>query len=363
LLQVVFGNLTGMFADYFNGKSTYSEFQHTLSHVILYFIYLAIGEFVTCYIYVTGFIYVGGHCTQKIREQYLKAMLRQNIAVYDTLGSGEITTRITADTNAIQDGISEKLGLTLNAFATFIVAFVVAFVKSWRLTLILLCGVVTIILVMGTAGSTMVSWTAEAHKEYAEGGTVAEEVISSIRNATAFNTQEKLARQYETFLVRAEKAGRKVQLVMGSMLAIMMCIVNLLYGLAFWEGSRLLVAGDIKVNQLITVSFAVIIGSFSLGNVAPNAKAFTSAAAAGVKIFASIARTSPIDPDSDEGIKPETLEGNIELRNIKHIYPSRPEVVVMVCGHDLFASREPTNFTLGRRESHHPSWQANCTSW
>jgi ATP-binding cassette subfamily B (MDR/TAP) protein 1 len=329
LMTVVFGNLTGMFADYFQGRSTYAQFQHTLSHVILYFVYLAIGEFVTVYIYVTGFIYVGGHCTQKLREQYLRAMLRQNIAIYDKLGSGEITTRITADTNAIQDGISEKFGLTLNAFATFIVAFVVAFIKSWKLTLILICGVFAIILVMGTAGSTMVSWTAEAHKEYAEGGTVAEEVISSVRNATAFNTQEKLARQYDTFLARAEKSGRKVQIMMGTMIAIMMCIVNLLYGLAFWEGSRLLVANDIKLSQLTTVAFAVIIGSFSLGNVAPNAKAFSSAVAAGVKIFAAIARKSPIDPDSDEGVRPDTLEGNIELKSIKHIYPSRPEVVVM----------------------------------
>ena len=329
LMTVVFGNLTGLFSDYRQHKSTYAQFQHTLSHFILYFIYLAVGEFVTCYIYVTGFIYVGGHCTQKLREQYLRAMLRQNIAIYDKLGSGEITTRITADTNAIQDGISEKFGLTLNAFATFIVAFVVALIKSWKLTLILICGVFAIILVMGTAGTTMVSWTAEAHREYAEGGTIAEEAISSVRNATAFNTQEKLARQYDTFLARAEKSGRKVQIMMGSMLAMMMCIVNLLYGLAFWEGSRLLVTHDIKVNQLITVSFAVIIGSFSLGNVAPNARAFTSAIAAGVKIFAAIARKSPIDPDSDEGVKPETLEGNIELKNIKHIYPSRPEVVVM----------------------------------
>src|ERR1700760_3958270 len=36
-----------------------------------------------------------------------------------------------------------------------------------------------------------------------------------------------------------------------------------------------------------------------------------------------------MDPSSDKGIVPENLEGTIELRNVKHIYPSRPEVVVM----------------------------------
>jgi ATP-binding cassette subfamily B (MDR/TAP) protein 1 len=51
--------------------------------------------------------------------------LRQNIGFFDKLGAGEITTRITADTNLVQDGISEKVGLTLAAVATFITAFII----------------------------------------------------------------------------------------------------------------------------------------------------------------------------------------------------------------------------------------------
>jgi ATP-binding cassette subfamily B (MDR/TAP) protein 1 len=297
--------------------------------MVLYFIYLAVGEFITTYIYIVGFIYVGEHCTAKIRQRYLNALLRQNIGFFDNLGSGEVTTRITADTNSIQDGISEKLGLTLNAAATFIAAFVIAFIRSWKLTLVLLSGVVSIIVAMGVFGSIMVKWTAESQARYAEGGTVAEEVLSSVRNASAFNTQEKLARQYDKFLARAEVVARKVQASQGSMIAIMFCIINLLYGLAFWEGSRLLVDNDITLAKVITVNFSVIIGSFSLGNVAPNARAFSAASAAGQKIFATIARKSPMDSESEEGIKPEELRGEIELKSVKHIYPSRPEVVVM----------------------------------
>jgi ATP-binding cassette, subfamily B (MDR/TAP), member 1 len=36
-----------------------------------------------------------------------------------------------------------------------------------------------------------------------------------------------------------------------------------------------------------------------------------------------------MDPSSPDGKKIENLDGTIELRKIKHIYPSRPEVVVM----------------------------------
>jgi ATP-binding cassette subfamily B (MDR/TAP) protein 1 len=113
------------------------------------------------------------------------------------------------------------------------------------------------------------------------------------------------------------------------MIAVMMTLVYLNYGLSFWQGSRFLVKGEMSVSQVLTVLFAVMIGAFSLGNVAPNFKAFTSAVAAGQKIFAAIDRTSPMDPTSSNGIILEEMAGTIELRNVKHIYPSRPEVVVM----------------------------------
>jgi ATP-binding cassette subfamily B (MDR/TAP) protein 1 len=129
--QVIFGNLTGLFQSLILKTIPFRQFSHELGHFTLYFIYIAIAEFVTVYIATVGFIYTGEHNTQKIREHYLAAIVRQNIAYFDRLGAGEITTRITADTNLIQDGISEKVGLTLTAVATFVTAFVIAFIKYW----------------------------------------------------------------------------------------------------------------------------------------------------------------------------------------------------------------------------------------
>ena len=62
---------------------------------------------------------------------------------------------------------------------------------------------------------------------------------------------------------------------------------------------------------------------------APNAQAFTTGIAAAAKIFNTIDRVSPLDPASDAGLKLDKVEGTVELRNIKHIYPSRSEVTVM----------------------------------
>ena len=229
----------------------------------------------------------------------------------------------------MQDGISEKIGLTLTALATFVTAFVIGFVKYWKLTLILTSTIFSIVLIMGGGSTFIVKYNKRSLEAYALGGTVAEEVISSIRNATAFSTQDKLARQYDRHLTEAEKWGLKVKVALGFMIAGMMCVVYLNYGLSFWQGSRFLVDGDMTLSDVLTILLAVMIGAFSLGNVAPNAQAFTTSVAAAGKIFNTIDRISPLDSASREGGKLEHVEGEVELKNIKHIYPSRAEVVVM----------------------------------
>ena len=329
LMTVIFGQLTGLFQNFFQGLSTQASFNAELAHFTLYFIYLAIAEFCTIYICTVGFIYTGEHITQKIREQYLAAILRQNIAFFDKLGAGEITTRITADTNLVQDGISEKIALTLTAIATFVTAFVIAFVKYWKLTLILSSTVFSIVVIMGAGSTFIIKYNKQSLESYALGGSVAEEVISSIRNATAFSTQDKLARQYDEHLKVAEKWGLKLKIVLASMIGLMMGVIYLNYGLSFWQGSRYLVSGDMTLSDVLTIMLSIMIGAFSLGNVAPNAQAFTTSVAAAVKIFNTIDRASPLNPMNDEGEKLDRVEGTVELKNIKHIYPSRAEVVVM----------------------------------
>ncbi|EER36677.1 multidrug resistance protein [Histoplasma capsulatum H143] len=311
LFTIIFGAMAGTFKSIVLHTITIDEFNSQVSKFALYFVYLGIGMFVLIYIGTVGFIYVGEQISQKIREKYLAAILRQNVAFFDKLGAGEITTRITADTNLIQDGISEKVGLTMTALATFVTAFIIGFVKFWKLTLICSSTVVALTVLMGSASRFIIGFSKKSLQSYGEGGTVAEEVLSSIRNATAFGTQGKLARQYNTHLLEARKWGTKLQVVIGTMVGGMLAIVFLNYGLGFWMGSRFLVDGEASLQDIVTILLAIIIGSFSL---------------------VMSLHTSGFHFGDQCRCKISNVEGVVEFRNIKHIYPSRPEVVVMEDG-------------------------------
>lgn len=328
-MTVFFGRLQGSFQGFFNGQVARDAFSHQLNSLVLNFIYLAVGEFVAVYISTVGFIYTGEHISAKIREHYLESCMRQNIGFFDKIGAGEVTTRITADTNLVQEGISEKVSLTLSAVATFLSAFIIGFVYYWKLTLILTSTLFALLLVMGTSSIFVVKFTKQSIQAHAAGGTVAEEVLSSIRNAVAFGTEGRLALKYDAHLKIGEYWGFRKSSAVALLVGGIFLVIYLNYGLSFWVGSMYLVEGIIPLSTVLTIMLSIVIGAFNLGNIAPNLQAFGTALAAAAKIFNTIDRASPLDPTVDDGKKLDKVEGSIRLQNVKHIYPSRPEVVVM----------------------------------
>ena len=54
--------------------------------------------FVCTYTYMYIWVYTGEVNAKRIRERYLQAVLRQDIAFFDNVGAGEVATRIQTDT-------------------------------------------------------------------------------------------------------------------------------------------------------------------------------------------------------------------------------------------------------------------------
>lgn len=52
------------------------------------------------YTYMSGWVYTGEVNAKRLREHYLRAVLRQDVAYFDKVGAGEVATRIQTDTRA-----------------------------------------------------------------------------------------------------------------------------------------------------------------------------------------------------------------------------------------------------------------------
>lgn len=73
----------------------------------VYLVIIGIAQGVCAYFYMIVWNYVGEANSRRLRQAYLDAVLRQEIAYFDEIGAGEVATRIENDCHLVQDGTSE----------------------------------------------------------------------------------------------------------------------------------------------------------------------------------------------------------------------------------------------------------------
>ncbi|CAG8491139.1 uncharacterized protein OCT59_020189 [Rhizophagus irregularis] len=279
-----------------------------------------------------GFWMIAGeNQAKRVRQIYYEAILRQNIAYFDKISTGDIANRITSDSDLYQEGISEKVGLIIQYIATFIAGFVIAFTKEWLLALVLCCAFPLLAGSSSIMAKLLASSAKKGQDVYAEAGAVAEQVFSGIKTVTAFGGQQREINRYAEKLEKAFAIGKKKALINGLAIGSIIFIIYCTYSLAFWYGSILIVQGKTTGGDVLNVFFAILIGAFSVGNAAPNFSSISNARGAASNLFSVIDRIPPINSSSPDGKKLDesTTKGRLEFKNIKFNYPARPDIQIL----------------------------------
>jgi ATP-binding cassette subfamily B (MDR/TAP) protein 1 len=95
-------------------------------------------------------------------------------------------------------------------------------------------------------------------------------------------------------------------------------------------GSRFLVDGSVELSHVLTIVLCMMISALSLGSIAPHARALTTAVSASQKIFSVIEREPYLKSSTERnGARLDNVVGDLELRNIRHVYPSRPDTLAL----------------------------------
>ncbi|KAI0789769.1 P-loop containing nucleoside triphosphate hydrolase protein [Abortiporus biennis] len=344
LMSLLFGNLTNDFISFeiilneaqigVPGAADQvpiaaAHFRHTASLDASYLVYIGIAMFACTYIYMFIWVFTGEVNSKRLREKYLQAVLRQDIAFFDNVGAGEVATRIETDTHLVQQGISEKVALVVTFLAAFVTGFALAYARCWRLALAL----TSILPCIAITGGVMNAWISKymqiSLNHVADGGSLAEEVISTVRTAQAFGTQETLAELYDGHIKQSKSVDMKSAAWQGCGMAIFFFTIYAGYALTFDFGTTLINQGHANSGMVINVFMAILIGSLSLALLAPEMQAITQARGAAAKLYETIDRVPTIDSSSEAGLKPEKCIGEITFEHVKFNYPSRPDVPII----------------------------------
>ncbi|KAL4908270.1 hypothetical protein BDW74DRAFT_188412 [Aspergillus multicolor] len=314
------------------------DFMSRVSRSSLYFVYIGIARFGCTYLYASLLTFVGHRLVRNIRYQYLRAALGQETGYFDQGVSGSIAMQATSNGKLVHSAISEKLGVFIQALATFTAAFILAFVTHWKLTIIIICVIPAFLVIGGVVGIFDAQIEAKILKAYAQAGTYAENILGGIRAIHAFSLRPRVVYKYSKYLDDAYNLGIKRSPLYGVMFGGEFFVLYAGTGLAFWQGIRMLADGEIPdIGTVFTVLFSVIIAASTITAIAPHAITFTRAASAASELFTLIDRESEINPFEHRGDRPTTTTGTLEINHVQFSYPTRPNVRVL----DDFSLRIP----------------------
>ncbi|XP_057448648.1 ABC transporter B family member 2-like [Lotus japonicus] len=306
------------------------EASHKVAKYSLDFVYLSIAILFSSWIEVACWMHTGERQAAKMRMAYLRAMLNQDISLFDTEAStGEVISAITSDIIIVQDALSEKVGNFLHYISRFIAGFTIGFVRVWQISLVTLSIVPLIALAGGLYAYVTIGLIAEVRKAYVRAGEIAEEVIGNVRTVQAFAGEERAVKSYKEALMKTYVNGRKAGLAKGLGLGSMHCVLFLSWSLLVWFTSIVVHKNIANGGESFTTMLNVVISGLSLGQAAPDISAFIRAKAAAYPIFKMIERDTLSKKSSKIGRKLSKLEGHIQFKDVCFSYPSRPDVEIL----------------------------------
>ncbi|EDW30066.1 GL22524 [Drosophila persimilis] len=290
--------------------------------------------------YVDAFNRLALRLTVRMRREFFKATLRQEIGWHDMAKDQNFAVRITDNMEKIRSGIAENLGHYVEILCEVLISVVLSFVYGWKLALSIVFYIPLTLAVNSAVAHYQGKLTAKEQSSYVRASSVVEEVIGAIRTVVAFGGEKSESVRYDTLLKPALKAGKWKGAFSGLSDTVMKAMMFITGAGAFWYGANLILFyrdPAIPIEErvytpavVMIVISGIIVAANQISRTSPFLETFAMARGSAAAIFEVIDRRSLIDPLSKAGkILNYGLKGAVEFRDVFFRYPAREDVIVL----------------------------------
>ncbi|KAJ0978732.1 hypothetical protein J5N97_014206 [Dioscorea zingiberensis] len=276
------------------------------------------------------FAVAGCKLIKRIRAMTFDKVVHMEVGWFDESENsiGVIGARLSADAAAVRSLVGDSLALMVQNAATLISGLVIAFVSCWQLALVILA-LVPLMALNSLIQVKFMKGSNDNAKVMHEGASqVASGAIGSIRTVASFSAEEKILELYKMKCEGSKKAGIRRGLISGIGFGISFLMLYCGYATSFFAGARLIGAGKTTFSDVYRSFLALSLAAIGLSHSSSLLPDATKAKSATASVFAILDRKSKIDSSDNNGVTLERVVGNIEFKDVKFSYPTRPDVQI-----------------------------------
>ena len=271
------------------------------------------------------FTVIGDRIVTDLRKRLFSSILAQEMGFFDDNRTGELTSRLTSDTQALQSAVTTNVSMSLRYGVQAIGGVAVLFFTSLKLSLVMIVAVPTVIAIAFYYGRVLRKISRDVQDAIADSTSVAEESVGGIRTVRSFARELYENARYDEEIERSFDHAKK-RATLGAFFGGGISFLGYAtIAVILWFGSSMVMEGTMSPGELTAYILYTLFVAFALGVLSGLWTDFMKAVGAGERVFQLIDRLPKMDV-KDDALREPPQVGRVALDHLTFKYPTRPTI-------------------------------------
>ena len=286
---------------------------------------LALASGARSYLVVT----LGERVVADLRANLFAHLTRLDPGFFDAEKTGEIVSRLSADTTQLKATFGSSASIALRNFFMFFGAIGLMVITSPKLSAYVLVAIPVIVLPLYAAGRAVRTRSRRAQDALADATAFASESLTAVRVMQAFVAELFTAARYRAAANDAYEAARAMTKSRAVVTVAAMFLAFASVVLVLWLGAQDVIAGRMTGGELSQFLLSAVLGASALGQLSEVWSEVSQAAGAAERIGELLAVEPRIAPPPHPRTLPTPVRGELAFESVDFAYPGRDEEPVL----------------------------------
>jgi ATP-binding cassette, subfamily B, bacterial len=268
---------------------------------------------------------LGERIVADLRNDVFAHLTRLSAAFFDGAQTGEMMSRLTADTTQIKSAVGSSVSVALRNLVLFAGASAMMIITSPRLSCFVLGAIPVIVLPLVAFGRAVRQRSRLAQDELAQASGYAAEAIGSVRTLQAFTSEQPVTARFAKAVDRAFEAARQAALSRAVLTAIAIFLVFASVVLVLWVGAQDVLEGRISAGRLSQFVLYAVFAAGGLGELSQVWGEISQASGAAERLFEILKIEPQVKAPAHPVRLPVPARGEVTFETVRFFYPARPE--------------------------------------
>jgi ATP-binding cassette subfamily B protein len=272
---------------------------------------------------------IGERVVADLRTAVFAHLTQLSPGFFDAARTGEITSRLTADTVQIKSAVGSSVSVALRNLVLFFGSSAMMAWTSPRLSLYVILAIPIIVLPLVAFGRLVRRRSRTAQDTLADASAYAAELIGAIRTLHAFTNETLAQSRFGAAVERAFTAARDSTRARALLTAIIIFLVFGSVVLILWGGAQDVLAGRTTPGTLGQFILYAVFAASGLGQLSEVWGELSQASGAAERLTELLAIEPDIKAPAHPVALPSPARGEVAFDAVRFAYPARPDAFVL----------------------------------